>query len=293
MYMVNSTTLKSKKEASMNSFTRQIRIQFASWFRSYFPKNDLISNPYPDNCYVEIWDACQQFYRQDAQCTLNDEIFKLNTGEVEFINQLGLVTQVTIKNSKIDYSHGFLLVCLLKRLKKHNPKIQNIRFFETGTARGFSAVAVSYIANELFEDYQVTTLDVLDHYTKRYWNSIGDSEGRRSRQELLDDYRNLLPKINFFTTRATSFMKKNEPQRFHLAFLDGQHTYRDVRREFNWVAKNQKVGDIILLDDVTSGQFDGICKFARDAKSDSRYQEITIFLYAKRSKGFAAFERVK
>lgn len=277
----------------MISSYRQIWIQFASLFRKYFPKNDLISTPQPDNRYVEIWEGCVNSSQQNTKVLLNEESFLVNTQEVEFINQLALITQVTIKNSKIDYTHGFLLACLLKRLKNQNPNIYDFRFFETGTARGFSAVVVSYFADELFEDYQVTTLDVLDHDTKRYWNSIGDAGGRRSRQELLDGYRELLPKVVFLTTRITSFLKKNESRRFHLAFLDGQHTYRDVRREFNWVAKNQKIGDVILLDDVTAGQFDGICRFVRDAKRDSRYQEIRIAMITSGIKGFAAFERVQ
>lgn len=88
-------------------------------------------------------------------------------------------------------------------------------------------------------------------------------------------------------------MREHESERFHLVFLDAQHTYKDVRREFNWVAKKQQSGDLIFIDDVTDGQFDGICKFVREAKMDTRYREILIDFQPARTKGFAAFEKVR
>lgn len=115
--------------------------------------------------------------------TLDGFDFHLTTQEVEFINQLALTSQVTRKKSPIDYSHGFLLLSLIKRIKKNHPNISNLIYFETGTARGFSAIAVAYISKELFDDYEVTTIDVLGHHTKRYWNCIGDFNGQRSREE--------------------------------------------------------------------------------------------------------------
>jgi len=94
--------------------------------------------------------------------------FYLTTQEVAVINQLALVSQVTSKTSQIDYSHGFLLLTLIKRIKQEQSEIDNLVYFKTGTARGFSVIAVAYIANKLFQNYEVTTIDVLDHHTKRY-----------------------------------------------------------------------------------------------------------------------------
>lgn len=253
----------------------QLKIELASLFRSYFPRKDLIEEPYPDAYYEEIWERRLTQYKQ-LTFSLDGVSYHLTTQEAEFINQLALITQVTKNVSQIDYSHGFLLLSLLKRIKKHHPNVQNLRYFETGTARGFSALTVAYIANELFQEYEVTTIDILDHLTKRYWNCIGDTKGRRSRQELLNGYSNLLPKVKFLTKRTSIYMKENKSHRTHLVFLDGSHTYKDVRREFNWIAESQEIGDIILLDDVTVGQFDGICKFVNKEKTDSRYREITL-----------------
>ena len=87
-------------------------------------------------------------------------------------------------------------------------------------------------------------------------------------------------------------MKRNKSHRTHLAFLDGSHTYQDVRREFNWIAESQKIGDIILLDDVTVGQFDGICKFVKEQKTNLRYRQISLTTKPSRVKGFAIFERI-
>jgi len=277
----------------MTSQVRQLRIVFASLYRSHFPKRDLIMSPLPDDFYMEIWEKYLYDSMGNPQITLNEEIYDLGFDFIDFINRLALISQVTMKTSGIDYSHGFMLAALIKRMKKYNPNLQDFRYFETGTARGFSAVVVAKLAKDLFKDYGVTTIDVLDHETKRYWNSIGDAKGRRSRQELLEPYRDLLPKINFLTTRVANYMRRNRSERFHFAFLDGQHTYKDVRREFNWVAKSQELGDIIFMDDVTQGQFNGICKFVREAKMDTRYQDISINFQPAGKKGFAAFEKVR
>jgi hypothetical protein len=277
----------------MTSQVEQLRIVIASMYRSYNPKRDLVKTPYPDNLYIEIWKKCLHDYKDISKIILNKEIFELSSEYTDFINQLALNLQVTIKSSDIDYSHGFLLVALLKRLKKHNPNLQDFKYFETGSARGFSAVVVAKVANDLFKNFGVTTIDVLDHQKKRYWNSIGDSRGRRSRQELLKPYQYLIPKIDFLTTRAKKYTKQDRAQRFHLVFLDGQHTYNEVKREFYWAEKNQKLGDIILLDDVTPGQFDGICKFVREVQRDIRYKEISVDFESSKRKGFAVFEKVR
>jgi predicted O-methyltransferase YrrM len=277
----------------MASQVQQLRIVFASMYRSYYPSRDLVKTPYPDNLYIEIWKKCLHGYKDTTEIILNEESFELSSENTDFINQLALNLQVTIKSSAIDYSHGFLLLSLLKRMKKHNPNLQDFKYFETGSACGFSAVVVAKVANDLFKNFGVTTIDVLDHQTKRYWNRIGDSNGRRSRLELLLPYQDLIPKIDFLTTRATKYMKLDRTQRFHLVFLDGQHTYKDVRREFYWAAKNQKVGDIIFLDDVTPGQFDGICKFVREAQKDIRYAEISVDFQPSGRKGFAVFEKIR
>lgn len=227
----------------MTPQVRQLRIVFASIYRSHFPRRDLIETPNPDDLYVEIW---KKSLHDSQEITLNEEAYDLGLEYLDFINRIALISQVTMKSSGIDYSHGFLLAALMKKMKENNPNLLDFRYFETGTARGFSAVVVAKVARDLFEDYSVTTIDVLDHETKRYWNSIGDTKGRRSRPELLEPYRDLLPKINFLTTRAAKYMRRSGSERFHFAFLDGQHTYKDVKREFNWVAKSQKFGDIIF-----------------------------------------------
>ena len=252
----------------------------------------MIEEPYPDGYYREIWEEKLSQYKQ-FNSALDGVYFHLTAQEIAFINQLALVSQVTRKTSQIDYSHGFLLLSLIKRIKKNHPNTRNLIYFETGTARGFSAIAVAYMANELFQNYEVTTVDVLDHNTKRYWNCIGDFNGRRSRQELLEAYSSLASKVRFQTQRTSAYMTQNLSYRTHLAFLDGSHTYKDVRREFNWIAESQKIGDIILLDDVTLGQFDGICKFVKEQQNDLRYRQISLTTKNSGVKGFAIFERIK
>ena len=49
-------------------------------------------------------------------------------------------------------------------------------------------------------------------------------------------------------------------KRINFAFLDAQHTKESVLKEFKYINKRQKKGDIIFFDDVTPHLFEGVCK---------------------------------
>lgn len=82
--------------------------------------------------------------------------------ETSFINDLALITQVTKKNSEINWMHGYVIVKELKNyILKNNDK--KITVFETGTAAGFSAVIMSNILNRNNMTYEIFTIDIIPH----------------------------------------------------------------------------------------------------------------------------------
>jgi hypothetical protein len=95
----------------------QLRIELATLLRSYFPKNDLIKEPYPDGYYREIW---QQNLSQFKKFTtiLDGVNFHLKTEEVAVINQLALVSQVTRKPLKLTIVTASFSFLLLKESKR-------------------------------------------------------------------------------------------------------------------------------------------------------------------------------
>ena len=77
-----------------------------------------------------------------------------------------------------------------------NDTKKNINILETGTARGFSTIIMSYILNEFNKNFSISTLDIISHEKKIYWNCISDiKKGKVTRKILLTDYSNYLKNI--------------------------------------------------------------------------------------------------
>ena len=90
--------------------------------------------------YMKIFDDAKNVHYKEI-----DSIQKSLGYDLDFnwLNDLALHTQVCVKKSRINYQHGRLLYSHLRNYIK----INSYNFFnilETGTARGFSSISVSY-----------------------------------------------------------------------------------------------------------------------------------------------------
>jgi predicted O-methyltransferase YrrM len=180
--------------------------------------------------------------------------------DTEWFHQLALHTQVVKKKSEINYQHGRLLYAVLgKYLHEQKPDFMNI--IETGTARGFSALCM---AKALFDSKtcgKIITFDVLPHLHKMYWNCIDDLEGKKTRAEILNAYKDLMDKYILFHQGDTiTELPKIQMERVHFAFFDGGHDYYHLMREFECIKHAQIKGDLIFFDDYTPDLFPGVAK---------------------------------
>jgi len=209
--------------------------------------------------------------------------------EQEFINELALQTQITIKNSKLNFNHGFLIYHHLKNyLLKHKPN--KIVILETGTARGFSAIIMSYLLSKFNIEYNIHTIDIIPHNKKIYWNCISDHTiGKISRSELLKDYKKYTSPITFHQGISRDVLKKLKLDRINFAFLDGSHEYRDVKIEYEYLNSKNLSGDNIFIDDFTPNQFNGVVKCVNEIKNQSIY-DVKIF-NSNKERGYAFLEK--
>ena len=70
--------------------------------------------------------------------------------------------------------------------------------------------------------------------------------------------------------------------RIHFAFLDAEHTEKDVISEYNYVSNIQKSGDIIVFDDVTPDTFPGVVKAINYIEKLGKYKVQEILSSKKR-----------
>ncbi len=178
----------------------------------------------------------------------------------QFLDNLALHTQVGIKKSDICYQHGRLLYSFLRMYISKN-EIVNINVFETGTAKGFSAIVMAKALADSNIQGKIFTFDVLPHTHKMYWNTIDDTEGKKTREELLKEYKYLIDNhIVFHQGNTKTELKRTHIPRIHFAFLDAVHDYSHVLTEFNYLINKQQKNDIIFFDDYSETQFPGVVK---------------------------------
>lgn len=207
----------------------------------------------------------------------------------KWFEELALHTQVTIKKSRINYYHGKLLYSYLGGYLREN-KLDFINILETGTARGFSSICMSKCLLDYNQKGRIVTIDVLPHNTKMYWNCIDDHFSKKTRNELLENWKNELKNIEFLTGTTRKVLKKIKSKRINFAFLDAAHNYSDVINEFYFVEKRQKKNDIIFFDDVTPNVFEGVRKAIEFIKKNANYdvEEIS----ASEERGYAIATRL-
>jgi len=189
----------------------------------------------------------------------------------DYFEDLALHTQVVIKKSKLNYQHGKMLYSILSNyIKKTKLSFYNI--LETGTARGFSSICMSKALINAHAFGKIYTIDILPHDKKMYWNCIDDNEGMKTRNSLLNRWKNETNNIVFINDETSHFVKKFHIDRIHFAFLDAEHKFKNVMEEFYYVNSKQKDGDCIFFDDVTPNLFPGVVKAVKNIENKYNYK---------------------
>jgi hypothetical protein len=118
---------------------------------------------------------------------------------------------------------------------------------------------------------KIITVDMIHHNQRHLWNCIDDHDGPKTRQELLAPWVSERDRIVFLSGDSGKLLSTVGIGRIHFAFLDGSHTEHDVVAEYQYVKDRQEIGDMIVIDDVTPGVFDGIVRAVDKIRLDGRY----------------------
>ena len=209
--------------------------------------------------------------------------FELQTGytiQNNWLNKLALHTQIVVKKSLLCYAHGRVLYSALSRyLAEHPPNTpyDPVTIWETGTARGFSALCMAKALADQQRPGTIISFDLLPHDKKMFWNCIDDLEGPKTRLQLLLPWKTLVDNFIIFQQGDTKLgLPRVKSGRINFAFLDGSHTYEDVLFEFRQIADYQLSGDIIIYDDYTPNMFPGLVKAVDEICESYNYQRTDI-----------------
>tara|TARA_B110000003_G_scaffold261866_1_gene283983 strand:+ start:317 stop:1135 length:819 start_codon:yes stop_codon:yes gene_type:complete len=219
--------------------------------------------------YLKIFKLAKKNNNSQIAKIEKDLGFRINKN---WLNKLALKTQIVIKKSDINYQHGRLLYCLIRKKLSNFNEGKNFNVLEVGTARGFSSIVISKAINDSKKKGSIATIDIIPHHKKIYWNTIDDVNGPQTRKSLLKHYRKYQKIITFFTGKSLKIIKKISHKQYHFIFLDGNHDFYNVKQEYELVKNLQKKNDILLLDDVTVKKFDGIVKLLELIRKENKYK---------------------
>ena len=210
----------------------------------------------------------------------------------DWFNDITLITQTCIKNSKLNFNHGRILYSLVSKCIEDQLEVgeNKITILETGTARGFSSLCMSKAINDREFKGKIITIDCISHNEKMLWGCISDFDGEKTREELLSKWQEELSNIVFIHGWTTETLKKIGLNRINFAFLDAQHTKSAVLQEFKFINKRQIKGDMIFFDDVTPNLFDGVCNAVTEIEIEYPYK-IEYFPF-DRNRGYALATKI-
>ena len=223
--------------------------------------------------------------------------FEENSGysiDPAWFENLSLKTQTCIKKSQLNFNHGKVLYSFLSKYIVENNfdrKDKSIIIFETGTARGFSSICMAKAMVDRSSLGLIITIDCLPHNQKIYWNSISDCDGKKSREDLLSDWEEELSRILFIQGWSDNIIDRLGLQRINFAFLDAQHDKESVMKEFRFVSNRQKIGDVIVFDDVTKGKFEGVCQAIDEIENNFPYKINR--LQIDKDRGYAIAKKIR
>lgn len=200
--------------------------------------------------------------------------------EDSWLNRLALHTQVVTKSAPLNWQHGRVLYsALIARLTRDNGNdIDQVTVFETGTAKGFSAVVMARALLDLGKPGTIISVDVQGHYERTFVDCIDCIDSPKSRAQLLDEWKEESSRILFIRGTTSRVIRNLGLNRICFAFLDAEHNYVQLRREVAFVAARQVTGDIIVLDDANPRKFPGVAKAVRELSERWPYRTQTVSL---------------
>lgn len=204
-----------------------------------------------------------------------------------WIDHLALHTQIVLKESEANWSHGRLLYCLLSHRLDSLEQEESCNILDTGTARGYSALVMARAILDSGKPGNVFSLDILPHHDKVFSNCIDGVDGAVSRREIWAQWPLESSRVIPLTGPTSQNLRALNIPRVCFAFLDAQHEFESVMEEYEWVSASQEPGDMIVLDDVSYELFPGVWRAFEEIRKAGLYATKTLSSSDSRTYGIA------
>jgi hypothetical protein len=156
-----------------------------------------------------------------------------------------------LKINPPSWQHGRVLYAMARKALAKNPSPTGI-LVDIGTAKGFSAVVLSWAAEDAGWEGGVASVDVMEPESRQKRNSYLEGDFKfLTVSEFVDPFRSWKVNISFFGCGSVPYLRSlKKTTHIPLAFVDGKHDRHTVHQEGRLIRDHQKTGDIIVFDDI-------------------------------------------
>lgn len=153
-----------------------------------------------------------------------------------------------LKPNAPNWQHGRVLYAALREyLSTHTDRLTAV---DIGTAKGFSALCLTWAAIDAGVPHTVWSCDVLDPAEPVRRNTVAEVDGLQPLAMILAPWPETAA-IQFVHATGVDLLKRLQKsgQRVGFAFIDGKHSFAAVSDEIRLLAALQQPGDVVMFDD--------------------------------------------
>jgi len=197
--------------------------------------------------------------------------------------------QFVVKKQKFSFDHGRIIYTSLRKYLEKADNDKPLNLIDVGTARGFSALCAAKALEDTGVSHaRVITIDPLSHFERIEWVTIDRIDsgvlGLHSRADLISPWSQLFSKYVIFLQGYSKIVLPSlQLDRINFAFIDGMHDYSSVYFEFEYIAKSQIIGDLVVFDDFDRENFPGLVKAVQEIAHQYQYSLTEINGYQSRN----------
>lgn len=172
------------------------------------------------------------------------------------LDEAARVLACPVKANPPCWQHGRVLYAVLRYYLAATNACP-VALLDIGTAKGFSALVMSWAMIDGGMPGTITSLDVLPVDEPVFRNSVLELDGPLRLREFHAPWP-ALEYVDFIQANSVDYLRARQ-ERVHFAFVDGRHSEAAVRAEMAELARLQQPGDMVMLDDL---QIDGVWRAA-------------------------------
>ena len=234
-----------------------------------------------------IFHHLQNIAKSKYDKQIMEEFYKFgNSLDQTNIEKLALDTQIVIKKSEPNYNHGFLIFAALAQTITTSSQDDQMTLMDIGTARGFSALVMALVAKKYNNKGTILSIDRIPHEEVRKWKCILDGKSGISRLDIVNRY-DEAKNIIFLNGKSSKVMRNIHTSRINFAFIDGDHRWKSLKHEVEYLESRQITNDKLLFDDYTPKVYPDVVRAV-----DSLAKKYEIETFGDSSRGYALLTRI-